>query len=332
MTEFDLTKHEEIFHKPASIKEPLGWAGHIPFALFLVNLLKPDLIVELGVHTGNSYNAFCQAVKEASLKTLCYGVDTWEGDQHAGYYEQEIYSELQQHHQLYYGAFSHLLKMTFDQALPKFSDQSIDLLHIDGCHTYEAVKHDFTSWLPKVKTGGAVMLHDISVREGDFGVWRLWEEIKEQHPALEFNHSNGLGIIFKNEVRSESVSAFLEEFERKSFYRTIFESLGEQPALVMTVDQQGNQVRQLNRQLADQAALIEEQTQKIQNQAVELGQKNLVIEQHSQTIDNKDRHIMEQARAIEHKDRLYLELVNSSSWKLTAPLRYLGQLVRKIIK
>lgn len=39
------------------------------------------------------------------------------------------------------------------------------------------------------------MFHDIVVRLGDFGVYRLWEKLSE-HLHLEFPHSNGLGVLF----------------------------------------------------------------------------------------------------------------------------------------
>ncbi|MEK3759472.1 class I SAM-dependent methyltransferase [Paenibacillus sp. FSL P4-0338] len=88
-----------------------------------------------------------------------------------------------------------LLRMTFDEAVGTFEDNSIDLLHIDGLHTYEAIKHDYECWLPKLADNSVVLFHDITVRMDDFGVYQLWEELQEIHPAAQFEHSHGLGIL-----------------------------------------------------------------------------------------------------------------------------------------
>jgi len=43
-----------------------------------------------------------------------------------------------------------------------------------------------------------VLLHDICPRHQDFGVWRLWDEIKAEFShSFEFHHSWGLGVVRK---------------------------------------------------------------------------------------------------------------------------------------
>ena len=184
---------------PRSLQSPSAWLGHLPFAAWIIREVSPKIFVELGTHYGHSYFAFCQSVAEAELSTQCYAVDTWEGDEHATHYGENVFAKVSAHHQEHYAGFSHLLRMTFDDAVTHFADESIDLLHIDGLHTYEAVRHDFETWLPKLAPGAVVMFHDTNVRERNFGVWKWWEELQKQYPNnIEFSHSYGLGVLQLN--------------------------------------------------------------------------------------------------------------------------------------
>ena len=181
---------------PHIIKGSSAWLGHTPFAAWIIQEAKPEVFVELGTHCGHSYFAFCEAIQRAQTETKCWAVDTWRGDAHSGTYTDEVFSDVREHNEEHYANFSKLLRTTFDEATTEFQNRSIDILHIDGFHTYEAARHDFDAWLPKVKRGGIVLLHDICVHEGDFGVWKLWDEIKMRYQNhMEFPHSYGLGVV-----------------------------------------------------------------------------------------------------------------------------------------
>jgi predicted O-methyltransferase YrrM len=153
-----------------------AWLRHGPFATWLVNAAQPRLIVELGSHFGYSYFAFCEAVRLAGLPTQCIAVDTWQGDEHTGYYGEEVYQTVLQQNEVY-SSFSTLLRKTFAEALADVPDGSVDLLHVDGRHFYEDVKEDFESWIPKLAQNAIVLFHDTMVHERDFGVWKYWAEL-----------------------------------------------------------------------------------------------------------------------------------------------------------
>src|SRR5205823_8328118 len=118
---------------------PSAWYQHAPFAFWITEALRPEIFVELGTHHGFSYLVFCQAVQRVGTMTKCYAVDTWKGDTHAGFYDEDVFAKLNDIHEPRYSGFSRLVRSTFDEALPHFGDGTIDLLHIDGRHGYEDV-------------------------------------------------------------------------------------------------------------------------------------------------------------------------------------------------
>ena len=128
------------------------------------------MFVELGTHTGYSFAAFCQAVHELRFETKCFAVDTWRGDEHAGFYGEEVFDDLKKYIESRYGNFARLIRSTFDEALDHFDDGTIDLLHIDGRHFFEDVSYDYRTWQGKLAPNAVVLFHDINVRERGFGV------------------------------------------------------------------------------------------------------------------------------------------------------------------
>jgi hypothetical protein len=190
-----ILKTQLLFQLPDRLTDVTSWHAHTPFAFWCVEALRPRLIVELGTHRGDSYSAFCQAVERLRLPTRCYAVDTWRGDPQAGGYGEEVFEEFRAYHDPRYGRFSRLVRTTFDEAAGHFEDRSVDLLHVDGYHGYEAVRNDLETWIPKLSPSAVVLFHDVNVREGDFGVWRLWEEVSAEHPSFAFDHGHGLGVL-----------------------------------------------------------------------------------------------------------------------------------------
>jgi hypothetical protein len=173
------------------------WVDHVSFGYDIVEAIRPRKVVELGAYNGMSYFAFCQSMIENNISGLCYAVDTWGGDDHTGEYDDSIFDDVRHHARENYRGISYLLRMLFNEAAGHFEDESIDLLHIDGLHTYEAVQEDFNTWYSKVTPGGIILFHDIEARQSDFGVWKFWSELESQYETFAFRHGFGLGVLLK---------------------------------------------------------------------------------------------------------------------------------------
>lgn len=235
-----------------------AWMEHIPFAFYLIDILRPKVFVELGTFYGVSYCAFCQAVDELKLSTACHAVDTWRGDAHTGTYDTGVLDDLRRHHDPLYSAFSTLHQSTFDEAVKEFEDGTIDLLHIDGYHTYEAVKHDFETWKPKLSRQGVVIFHDTNERSGDFGVWRLLDELKGQYPCFEFKHGHGLGVVAIGEDIPPGLLPLLKAPQDEAdLIREFFYELGQRVALSATLIEKNQTEQDLRSDLRSKTLELE---------------------------------------------------------------------------
>jgi hypothetical protein len=204
------------------------WQRLTPAAMWLVDKVRPRMLVELGTHMGDSYFSFCQAIRRAEINTKAFAVDTWEGEEHSKKYGENVYEAVSSHNQSKYGGFSTLLRMKFDEAVCMFDDCSIDLLHIDGLHTYKAVQHDFQTWLPKLSQHCIVLFHDCTEIQKTFGVWRFWHQINTRHPSFTFHHSHGLGIIaWGQQMPREIAPLFSPDPILIAVTRHLFENIGE---------------------------------------------------------------------------------------------------------
>lgn len=223
------------FLAPATMKiESLtatSWGGHIPFLFCLIACLRPRIYVELGSHFGASYFAACQALQHNKPSGKAIAVDLWKGDEHAGFYSESVFNNFQYILNKKYSDVGDFLRMSFDDASKVFEDQSVDLLHIDGLHTYEAVKNDYEAWRSKVTNGGVIIFHDTNVYERGFGVWKLWEEISAEAVTFEFKHTHGLGVMALGSPDKNPIVKLLTKINNSEllsdYFERFFSRLGE---------------------------------------------------------------------------------------------------------
>ena len=93
-------------------------------------------------------------------------------------------------------------------------------------HSYEAVKHDFEVWLPKMSINGVVILHDTNILDKGFGVWKLIKELRGKFPTLEFDHGHGLGIVCTGSKVDFEFLKFIDESKKDPYIHNLFAILG----------------------------------------------------------------------------------------------------------
>ncbi len=174
----------------------------VPF-LTLLHEARPANILEIGTHRGGSLFLFCRILAPSGhilsidlpggpfgggyplWKSPLYRSFAW-GDQRMSLLRSDSHSP-----------------ETAESIMKLLAGNPLDLLFIDGDHTFEGVRSDFEVYSPLVKPGGMVAFHDIVEGPMAGGVHRFWLGLRDRYRHKEFvenwsQGSCGLGLLWKD--------------------------------------------------------------------------------------------------------------------------------------
>ena len=180
------------FHYKQIISERhTAWYENFEKAVIISNIVRPKVVVDLGVDHGFSTFAFAYA-RHGNI----YGLDSFEGDIHAGH--RDTYQHVLATHEKLKSEFQisdiAFIKGYFEETALTW-DKKIDILHIDGLHTYEAVKGDFETWKKFFTDDTVVLFHDTISFEDTVG--KYFSELEGY--KYSFHDGCGLGVWCKSE-------------------------------------------------------------------------------------------------------------------------------------
>jgi len=177
------------------IREEIG-----PF-LSLVQGLRPRNILEIGTCFGGNFYLLCRmADPEATLVTMDLRIP-----------HPELLRSFARKHQRVVPVEGNSADPAALQKIKTLFPEPLDLLFIDGDHSYDGAAADFANYSPLVGENGIVVFHDIvednatryGVDTGGYsaGVPRLWRELRQQYRVREFirnplQDGAGIGVLF----------------------------------------------------------------------------------------------------------------------------------------
>lgn len=132
------------------------------YSLACQRIFSETIAVEVGSYLGASSLFIASALKQSKYASKLYCVDTWNNNAMSDG-EQDTWIAFRRNTENFKNIFP--LRGTSVRVGADFHNK-IDFLFLDGDHSYEGVKTDVDTWLPKVKSGGVVAMHDIGWAEG----------------------------------------------------------------------------------------------------------------------------------------------------------------------
>lgn len=169
----------------------------------LVKASKPGVVVEIGSARGRSTCFMGMALKENGSGKL-YAIDPHTQTAWNDVDSVDTYGILNSNvNSLGLNGIVEILRNTSNEIASSWN-RSIDILFIDGDHSYEGAKRDWDLFSPFVKPFGSVVFHDTlwdlrpdpKYARPEMGVPRLVDELREQgYPVITLDQNFGVSVI-----------------------------------------------------------------------------------------------------------------------------------------
>jgi predicted O-methyltransferase YrrM len=170
----------------------------------LARSMKPELAVEIGSARGKSAAAVGMALKENGRGKLM-AIDPHRQTEWNDHESVDTFEVINYHLRvLEVTDYVEIVRKTSDEAAKAWS-RPIDMIFIDGDHSYEGVKRDWDLFVPHVRPFGVVVFHDTlwDIRpdpkfppRADMGVPRFVDELRVQgYPVLTIDQNFGVSLV-----------------------------------------------------------------------------------------------------------------------------------------
>jgi predicted O-methyltransferase YrrM len=190
-------------YRPEAVEFASGLGDSAWLLYGLARSLKPRVCVEIGSARGKSACYIGMALRDNGLGKL-YAIDPhtrtdWNDSNSVDTYE--IFNK----NLKYVGVngYVEVIRKGSDEAARGW-DRPIDLLFIDGDHSYEGVRRDWEAYSRFLTDFGVTVFHDTTWDIGpdpgwdraDMGVPRLVDELRrEGYPAITINQDYGITLV-----------------------------------------------------------------------------------------------------------------------------------------
>ena len=141
----------------------LTWQERIILYRLADQFMQPSCIVEIGSYLGASAYFLASGILKTKVHSKLYCVDTWLND---GMFEGK--RDTWQEFNANVSNFKEIIIACRGKSedISKTFSEPIDMLFIDGDHSYQGCKSDADNWLPFLRSDGIVIFHDYGWAEG----------------------------------------------------------------------------------------------------------------------------------------------------------------------